>query len=116
MVDHQSSESEPPRGGDRRVRLLFLTSGILIAAVALLLIWPGLNRPDGASSGAGANGTPVPQGQSTQGPADGQKSSTGDPPIYWQMIQEQVAAGLYLSVAEAKARLQPPPRARDSLG
>ncbi|MBA2286371.1 MAG: hypothetical protein H0W02_12890 [Ktedonobacteraceae bacterium] len=41
---------------------------------------------------------------------------TPDPPIYWQTIEENIAQGLHLTVAQVKADLQPPPGQRDSLG
>ena len=102
MFDDEHEESPRLRG--KRWPLL---AGALVL-LALLLLWQ-LHPWQTASTTAGTV-TNAQAGTTTA--KDGQP----DPPIYWQTIEQSIAQGLHLTVAQVKARLQPPPGQRDSLG
>ena len=101
---HENEEQQ--RTGWHRVSLLL--GGIIIVAGVLLLAWQVLAHQ---APSADRSST----GRTSGAPAVG-KSGQGDPPIYWKTIEEQVAQGLHLTVAQVKAKLQPPTGQRDSLG
>ncbi len=106
MFEHElHQDEEQQRSGWRRLSLLL--GGIIIVAGLLLLAWKVIVYQ--ASPARNSIGT------TSGAPAVG-KSGQGDPPIYWQTIEEQVAQGLHLTVAQVKTKLQPPPGQRDSLG
>ncbi|HEX4205256.1 MAG TPA: hypothetical protein VHZ51_13910 [Ktedonobacteraceae bacterium] len=104
MFDNEYEES--PRRAGKRWPLLALAGFLL---VGLALLWQ-FHPWQAASSG----GTAV-TGTTTTGTA-GVKEGQPDPPIYWQTIEETIAQGLHLTVAQVKGGLQPPPGQRDSLG
>jgi hypothetical protein len=103
MFDDEYEES--PRWGGKRWLLL---AGAFLLLLASLLLWQ-FHLWQRASSGTAT--TTGPTTNATTG-----KVGQPDPPIYWQTIEENIAQGLHLTVAQVKARLQPPPGQRDSLG
>ena len=109
MFDDLLDEDAKLPGTRRRWGRLgvLLGGGILVVGVVLLLVWQGFapHAPTSRSSTGSTTST-------TATPKAGQ-SGQGDPPIYWQTIEQQIAEGLHLTVAQVKARLQPPPGQRD---
>lgn len=105
MFDDELEEA-PRRAGKRW--LVVTLVGVLLVGLALLLFWQ-LHPRQGTSVG----GTSV---QGTASTSTTVKEGQPDPPIYWQTIEENIAQGLHLTVAQVKARLQPPSGSRDSLG
>jgi hypothetical protein len=110
MFDDEREES--PRQAGKRWPLLAL-AGVLLVGLALLLLWQfnPWQRTSGGSTTAGGTTTSGTASTSTD-----VKEGQPDPPIYWQTIEETIAQGLHLTVAQVKAALQPPPGQRDSLG
>lgn len=85
------------RSGGRLPLLLLILGGVVLLGGARLLIWQiGAHQAPATSSNAPAATATTESG----------KTGPGDPPIYWQTIQEQVAQGLHLTVAEVKTKLQ----------
>lgn len=105
MFDDEREES--PRKTGKRWPFLAL-AGVLLVGLALLLLWQ--INPWQRASGGGTTTT------GTVSTSAGVKEGQPDPPIYWQTIEETIAQGLHLTVAQVKAGLQPPPGQRDSLG
>lgn len=106
--DLDDEDAKLPRSRKPWGRLVMLLGGgILVVGAVLLLVWQGFapHAPSSRSSAVSATST-------TAAPKSGQ-SGQGDPPIYWQTIEQQIAEGLHLTVAQLKARLQPPPGQRD---
>jgi hypothetical protein len=96
-------ERRRPTG--RRPLLLWIAAGVAIAT-ALALV--ALERPQHApttSQGGVVSASPTAPMQ--------QKTGVGDPPIYWQTIEQEIAQGLHLTIPQIRARLQPPPGQRD---
>src|SRR6266487_3386186 len=107
MFENELHENEArQRPGWHWVSLLL--GGIIIVAGILLLAWQ-IAHP---APPANRSSTATISGEQALKQSGGQT----DPPIYWQTLQEQVAQGLHLTVAQMKAQLQPPPGQRDSLG
>jgi hypothetical protein len=103
--DLDNEDAQSPQSRRRRTRLGALVGGgVLVAGVVLLLVWQGFapHTPTSRSSAGSATSTAVAP-----------KAGQPDPPIYWQTIEQQIAEGLHLTVAQVKARLQPPPGQRD---
>ncbi len=110
MFDDEREES--PRRTGKRWSLLILV-GVFLVGLALLLLWqfhPWQGTSDGGTTVRGTTTTGT-AGTSTDG-----KEGQPDPPVYWQTIEENIAQGLHLTVAQMKAGLQPPLGQRDSLG
>jgi hypothetical protein len=109
MFDDERDEA--PRKG-KRILPLVLAGALLIALVFLLLWQFRFWQP-----AAGASALPTAtKAAGTTKTSTTVKEGQPDPPIYWQTIEESIAQGLHLSVAQVKARLQPPSGQRDSLG
>jgi len=106
MFDDLEYEDEKlPRSWRRWARPgVLVGGGILVMGIVLLLVWQGFaqHTPTSQSNAGSATST-----------ATAPKSGQPDPPIYWQTIEQQIAEGLHLTVAQVKARLQPPPGQRD---
>lgn len=108
MFDDEREEA--PRRGGKRWPLL---AGVALVLLISLLLWqfhPWPAVSSGASTTAGA------ATNTTTGATTTVKEGQPDPPIYWQTIEQSIAQGLHLTVAQVKARLQPPPGQRDSPG
>jgi hypothetical protein len=105
--DLDDEDAQLQRSHRHQARLwLLVGGGVLVVGVILLLAWQGFapHAPTSQSSAGSVTSTAA-------APKSGQ--GEGDPPIYWQTIEEQIAEGLHLTVAQVKARLQPPPGQRD---
>ncbi len=90
------------------LKIGLVLGAILLLGVIFLIFWfthPAQTATT-SSTPAIATDTSVPK------VAQGQQ----DPPAYWHTIQDQVAQGLHLTVAQVKTQLLPPPNSRDSLG
>ena len=109
MFENELPENEE-RQRSRWRWLSLLLGGIIIVVGILLLAWQIAHQAP-LTNGNGSSYAPVSGGQAPK-----QSGGQTDPPIYWQTLQEQVAQGLHLTVAQMKAQLQPPPGQRDSLG
>jgi hypothetical protein len=95
-----------------RQRMTFLiVAGALLVVLASLLLWQFHPWQRAANGGTAASTTATIGTANTSTAA---KEGPPDPPIYWQTIEENIAQGLHLTVAQVKARLQPPPGQRDS--
>jgi hypothetical protein len=103
---------EPPRRAGKRWLLLSL-GGVLLAGFALFLLWQFHPWQKASRGGSIVTGTAISAAAS---PSTAVKEGQPDPPIYWQTIEETIAQGLHLTVAQVKARLQPLPGQRDSPG
>ncbi len=110
MFDDERDES--PRRSGKRWLLLTLV-GIFLAGMAFFLLWQLHPWQVPASGGTTVTGATAGNPAST---STGAKEGQPDPPIYWQTIEENIAQGLHLTVAQVKLKLQPPPGQRDSLG
>jgi len=110
MFDDEHDES--PRKTKKVWPLLAAATGLLIV-LAVLLLWQF--RPVQGASGSSNTTAAATTGAVSTATAD-VKEGQPDPPIYWQTIEQNVAQGLHLTVAQVKARLQPPSGQRDSLG
>lgn len=114
MFGHDAySESDSPDEHPslrRRLALALLLGGATVAGAALLLAVLAFSSHPTVTGSAGTAATTMPT------TASAQKTGVGDPPIYWQTIEQQIAAGLHLTVAQVKADLQPPAGQRDSPG
>lgn len=104
MFDDEREEAS--RRGGRRWLLLV---GIALLLLISLLLWQLHPWPTASTTAGTATNT---QASTVTTAKEGQP----DPPIYWQTIEENIAQGLHLTVAQVKARLQPPPGQRDSPG
>jgi hypothetical protein len=104
MFDDLDDEDAKSPQSRRRVRLGVLVGGGILVGVALLLVWQAIAPYTPTSRSRAASSTST---------AAAPKSGEGDPPIYWQTIEQQIAAGLHLTVAQVKSRLQPAPGQRD---
>lgn len=112
--DMDNDERKTSRSGrSSAFRWTLILGSILIIGVVLTFLWQA-GALGSLSSQRGTPGATNVTGQA--GTATPQKSdaTVGDPPIYWQTIEQNIAAGLHLTVAEVKSRLQPPPGQRDS--
>lgn len=105
-------DEEYPRRTTKRWSILVIAGALLVVLTSLLL-WQ--SHPWQRVSGGG---TTAATATAASGMANTSKvgNAPGDPPIYWQTIEENVAQGLHLTVAQVKAQLQPPPGQRDSQG
>lgn len=108
MFDDEREEF--PRRGRKRWPLLAFAGVVL---VGLALLWQFHSWQAAPNGGTAVTGTTTTGTVSTSA---GVKEGQPDPPIYWQTIEETIAQGLHLAVAQVKADLQPPPGQRDSLG
>jgi hypothetical protein len=109
--DLMDEDAQTPQARQHRARLaMLLAGGALVVGVILWFAWQGFtaHTPASQSSVGTASSTAA-----TATTAAGPKTGQGDPPIYWQTIEQQMAEGLHLTVAQVKARLQPPPGQRD---
>jgi hypothetical protein len=110
MFDDEREES--PRRTRKRWQLLTFTGVLLVGLISLLLwqfhSWQGIFS--GSSTGIETTITGTASNSTTG------KEGQPDPPAYWQTIEENIAQGLHLTVAQVKVELQPPPGQRDSLG
>ena len=79
--------------------LLLVLGALVIAGGAALVIWQ--MDAQHAANGAIGRSTPTLSTSVTT-----QKSGQGDPPAYYQAVEERVAQGLHLSVGQIKAKLQ----------
>ena len=102
---------EAPRRSGKRWLLLTLV-GVFLTGMVFFLLWQFYpwRMVGGGTTVTGT--TPTATASTSMGVKEGQP----DPPIYWQTIEENIAQGLHLTVVQVKARLQPPPGQRDSLG
>ena len=105
MFDDLDDEDAKLPRSRRRARLgVLVGGGILVVGVVLLLVGQAVAPYTSTSRSSTASAT-----STTVVP----KSGEGDPPIYWQTIEQQIAAGLHLTVAQVKTSLQPAPGQRD---
>ena len=104
-------EEAPRRSG--KLWLLLILVGVLLVGLTFFLLWQFHPWQVIASGGTTMAGTMPTASAST---STSVKEGQPDPPIYWQTIEENIAQGLHLTIAQVKARLQPPPGQRDSLG
>lgn len=103
--DLDVEDAKLPRSQQRWARLgALLGGGVLVGGVILLLVWQGFVPRTPTAQGSAGSATST---------AGAPKAGQGDPPIYWQTIEQQIARGLHLTVAQVKERLQPPPGQRD---
>ena len=110
----EDGQDESPRKTGKFWPILLGAAALLIILVSLL-VWhfrPGQATPASSQATASSIATTVATGTSSTDV----KTGAGDPPIYWQTIEQNIAQELHLTVAQVKARLQPPPGGRDSLG
>ena len=103
-----SFDEEKEKRGSTGLKIMLILGAILLLGVIFLVFW--FTRP--AQTATISSVPTIATDASTPKAAQGQQ----DPPAYWHTIQDQVAQGLHLSVAQVKTQLLPPPNARDSLG
>lgn len=102
-VQANQPPDSPSRPQQRKPRglamLFFLLGGLVIVGGLALLFWQLYQqRPATVLTGAS-----TPTLTST---TQAQKTGQGDPPLYYQTVEENVAQGLHLSVEQIKAKLQ----------
>lgn len=79
--------------------LLFVLGALVIAGGVALIIWQ-------MAAQRAANGAPGRSMPTLTTSVTTHKSGQGDPPAYYQAVEERVAQGLHLSVGQIKAKLQ----------
>ena len=79
--------------------LLFVLGILLIVGGVVLVIWQ-IDAQHAVNGATGRSTSTVTTSVATH------KSGQGDPPAYYQAVEERVAQGLHLSVAQMKAKLQ----------
>jgi hypothetical protein len=104
---------DAPRQTGKRWIFLALGGALALTGIALLLLWQ--SHPWQGAPGGDTRTTNTVTG-GTASPSPAVKQGQGDPPIYWQTIEENIAQGLHLTVAQLKNKLQPSPGQRDSPG
>ncbi|HEY0754344.1 MAG TPA: hypothetical protein VGD98_10310 [Ktedonobacteraceae bacterium] len=110
MFDDERDEDRPRA---RKYWPSLILSGVVLIGIGLLLLWqfhPWYRASGGNTTVTGTMTT------ATDSTTTKQPEGQPDPPIYWQTIEENIAQGLHLTLAQAKASLQPPPGERNSLG
>jgi hypothetical protein len=102
----QPLQHKPRRPSGWRLSSLLLVLGIgILVGGGGLLAWQGLAHQGSQTPGASTNASGTDKSQLVSQAPPGPQ---GDRPIYWQTIQQQVAQGLHLSVAQIQAQLQVP--------